>query len=367
MSVELNCPSCGASVRMRKGRDQIVCTYCGSTVLVPPEYSAGSAPGAQTASKGCSMALITGIALFIVAGAGVLVFFLTAREGTVRESVEVLIAGSGSGSVPVLEFGGEGINPGRFEDPRTVAVDADGHIYVGEYLGGRIQVFDSGGEFIDQWVIEKEDVYLAGMGCSRDGKLYLPYSGDIWIHDGMTGAVEGVLRHPEGYGFEDVTVAPDGRVIAAWSHFTDDIVRFDRNGEIDLVITEAISGQTGDSELDMHVAADGDGNIYVLGTFNSAVFKFDSYGTFRNRFGSGGDLPGSFSAPGAIAADARGRVLVSDFDGVMIFDSNGTYAGTIPVDGFVFGLAVDDDNMMYAVSSTSMVYVFDLDESAEGR
>ncbi len=361
MARKFDCPSCGASVKMKKNRDQLVCTYCGSMVLVPPEYARRSTPGKQKPVSGGPLAMLVGIALLLVAGAGVLVFFLTAREHAVKEGVEALLTGSASGPVPVLEFGGEGISPGRFEDPRTVAVDADGNIYVGEYSGGRIQVFDSRGEFLDQWVIEKEDIYLSGMGCSRDGILFLPYSGEIWIHDGMTGVVVGMLRHPEGHGFEDAAVAYDCSVIAAWSHFTDDIVRFDTSGEIDLVIPEAISSRTGDSELHMRVAVDGEGNIYVLGTFNSAVFRFDSDGTFRNRFGSEGDLPGSLSAPHAIAVDATGRVLVSDFDGVKIFDSNGTWAGTIPVDGFVFGLAVDDDNMLYTVTSTSMVYVYDLD------
>jgi hypothetical protein len=50
----------------------------------------------------------------------------------------------------VLKFGGEGIGPGLFKDARSVAVDAAGNIYVGEYMQRRVQVFDSGGRFVTQ-------------------------------------------------------------------------------------------------------------------------------------------------------------------------------------------------------------------------
>src|SRR6185436_902489 len=43
----------------------------------------------------------------------------------------------------VLRFGSEGTGAGRFEDARSVAVDGAGRIYVAEYSGGRVQVFDS--------------------------------------------------------------------------------------------------------------------------------------------------------------------------------------------------------------------------------
>ena len=90
-------------------------------------------------------------------------------------------------------------------------------------------------------------------------------------------------------------------------------------------IRAAISSVTDDSELDTHVAVDGLGNIYALGTFNNAVFKFSPDGKFMTRFGDAGDQPGQFRAPSAIAVDGKGRVYVSDFKGVQVFDSNGRY------------------------------------------
>ena len=50
-----------------------------------------------------------------------------------------------------LRFGSEGIGQGQFKDARHIAIDSNGNVYVGEYTGGRIQVFDSEGNFKGMW------------------------------------------------------------------------------------------------------------------------------------------------------------------------------------------------------------------------
>lgn len=89
---------------------------------------------------------------------------------------------------------------------------------------------------------------------------------------------------------------------------------------------EAISSVSGRSELNTRVAVDGLGNIYALGTFNDAVFKFGPDGKFIIRFGCSGGNPGQFRTASAIAVDGRGRVYVSE--GVQIFDGDGRYLDT---------------------------------------
>jgi DNA-binding beta-propeller fold protein YncE/DNA-directed RNA polymerase subunit RPC12/RpoP len=370
MAKTLACPSCGASVKVRRGRDSIVCKYCGSTVILPQEYQQQKVIASGKSGPGCSVAVVVVIAIMLAIGGAALVFFLTIVDKASPEGVAELVSRIGpdhdtvlESPGTVLEFGGEGIGPGRFDDPRLIAVDADGLIYVGEYSTGRFQVFDPDGEFITQWNLKSDrDVYIGGMDCTRDGRLYIAYSGNLLIHDGMTGDLLGKVDYVEDHGFEDVAIAADGSVIVTWSIFTDDILRFSSDGDLELHIPGAISSRTGDSELNMNVAVDGHGNIYVLGTFNNAVFKYASDGTFLNRFGSDGDAPGSFSAPSAIAVDATGNVLISDFGGILVFEENGLYLETIEVYGFVFGMTVDDDNLLYAISNKCMVYVYDLDE-----
>ena len=70
--------------------------------------------------------------------------------------------------------------------------------------------------------------------------------------------------------------------------------------------------------MSIRVAADGLGNVYALGQFNDAVFKFSPDGRFLTKFGGDGDEAGQFRAPGAIAVDNQGRVYVADFKGTDI-------------------------------------------------
>jgi DNA-binding beta-propeller fold protein YncE len=258
----------------------------------------------------------------------------------------------------IMSFGGEGIGPGLFKDARSIAVDADGHIYVGEYSGGRIQVFDSQGKFITQWTGDGKWP-LRGMATDRKGKVHLVQHGTISRYEGATGTKLDDLDFPDGTGFDDVAVTADGGMVAFWYRNSDDIVRFDAAGRTYGRIRKAISGQTDSSELDIRVAVNGLGEIFALGTFNNGVFKFNRDGKFVTRFGSDGDEPGQFRAPSSIAVDNQGRVFVTDFKGVQAFDSDGRYLGVIKVQGAASGLAFNDRNELFVVARTR-VYKFAL-------
>ncbi len=79
-----------------------------------------------------------------------------------------------------LEFGSEGIGAGQFKDARSVAVDGEGHIYTAEYIGGRVQVFDSEGKFVTQWMVDPKQP-LTGMAAARKGIVYIVQEG--WDQD----------------------------------------------------------------------------------------------------------------------------------------------------------------------------------------
>ena len=87
----------------------------------------------------------------------------------------------------LLKFGEEGIGPGMFKDARSIAVDGSGRIYVGEYTGGRIQVFDPAGKFITQWSIGDRKTILRGLAADRKGTVYVVEGGKIHRYQGDTG------------------------------------------------------------------------------------------------------------------------------------------------------------------------------------
>jgi DNA-binding beta-propeller fold protein YncE len=241
-----------------------------------------------------------------------------------------------------------------FKDARSIAVDGEGHIYVGEYSGGRVQVFDSAGQFLTQWSVDPK-MPLRGLAADRKGAVYVVQSGIVSRFDGQTGKPLGTISYAGGWGFDDVVTTADGGLVTAWYKNRDDIVRFSSEGQVTRSIRAAISSVSGDSELDTRVAADGLGNIYALGSFNNAVFKFSADGKFVNRFGSAGDQPGQFRAPQAIAVDGKGRVFVSDFKGVQVFDADGRYLQAFTADGVVSGMVFNDKNELFVAARNHVV------------
>jgi DNA-binding beta-propeller fold protein YncE len=256
-------------------------------------------------------------------------------------------------------FGGEGTGPGLLTDPRSIAVDGEGNIYIADYSDGRIQRFNATGKYQSIWNLG-DDSYIADIAASRDGTVYLPFKGRIQRYEGSTGALLGPMEFAEEYYFDYVVLTPDGKLVVIENDET--ILRFDGQGNLELSIPDAISSVSGDSELDTRLAVDGLGNIYALGTFNNAVFKFSPEGKFITRFGSDGDEPGQFRAPSALAVDGKGRVYVSDFKGIQVFDSEGRYLDKIDTEGFVFGLAIGNNNQLFAVSNKPKVYIYKLPE-----
>lgn len=378
---ELKCPSCGADIKVEEGQKTAVCKYCESTIIVPDELikqarSAGidgdlqATRMAQASARRRVMTSVVAGLMVVALAAGILVFNLS-RAGQARtaamqaaaaaERQARVASGSTASSVAegpeiLQEFGGEGTGRGRFVDAGDVAVDGSGAVYVSDDDNGRIQVFDSEGSYLTQWSVqgERDDSYARSMSAMADGRLLVSYDGELYMHDGRTGEMIMQLHHPDGWGYDDVSVGDDGTIAASWYKNRDDLALFNSDGSLRTVVYEAVSGRAGESELNMRVAVDGLGNVYVLGTFTESVFKYSPQGEFLNRFGSGGNERGQFHAPSDIAVDPGGRVYVDDFGGLQVFDSDGRFLGTIDTDRPVFSMAFDGDQLV-VVSSEQKV------------
>jgi DNA-binding beta-propeller fold protein YncE len=365
-----DCPKCGAPVSYEKdvvGASLTAkCSYCNSMLSVPDEMRGRAAQiinidlrntGAKATKWIFLIVLIPviGVVIGVIAMGGFLLPALSRVSPSVVPPPPPGKKGPpalGGKTEPnafantTLDFGSEGIGPGMFKDARAIAVDASGKIYVGEYIGGRIQVFDPDGKFITQWMVDPK-MPLTGMAADRNGVVYIVQSGTITRHEGETGKLLGTITYPEGWGFDDVRVAADGGLVASWYKNRDDVVRFNSSGQVVRTIRAAISSVTDDSELDMDVAIDGLGNIYALGSFNNAVFKFSPEGKYLTKFGDSGDQSGQFRAPQAIAVDGKGRVYVSDIKGVQVFDTNGRYLTMFKPDGTASGMVFNDKNELF--------------------
>ncbi len=364
----------GRAVSLTPGRpgatwQQFETSYSEPSIQIStPSISASTGTGIpRAASSGRGCGLIVGI----VAAAATLIVILVVAAlllfGNGGSSATILPAGLAS---KTLTFGAEGIGPGMLQDARSLGVDGNGNITVVDYQDGRVQTFDPNGGFISTFSISAsgEKVYVSGMAVSRNGDAYIVHNQKIFVYD-SSGTEIKELGDDE-HDYDDVTFGDDGRLYALAND--DTIVRFKQDGTIDLEIPDTFSNVTGDSELDAHLAVDGLGNMYIVGAFNYLVLKYSPDGKFVNRFGGEAESatdgqPGKFTSPRDIAVDGYGRIFVSDFFDIKVFDADGVYLNSIGVaDGGPFGLTFDGQNNLYTVTSKNKVLKFQLKKPAGG-
>ena len=374
MPQTFDCPKCGAPVAFQPAADfaqtrpKIRCDYCHSQLIAPDELAGQPArvvriqfgSGSGKAPKWLWVLLvipIIGVIIVVLGVLGVLaptIYSVSRAPEQPRTPTRPNVPTKESRNTfaPVsLTFGSEGIGPGMFNDGRSIGVDGAGRIYVGEYTGGRIQVFDPAGTFVSQWSIGDRKTLLRGMAVDRKGTVYAVHDGTISRYSGETGEKIG---DSERANYDDVTAAADGGLVAAAHGGRDDIVVLDSSGKVVRTIPAAISSASGDSELSMRVAVDGSGTIYALGRFNEGVFKFGRDGKFINRFGGKGDQPGQLRAAYSIAVDGYGRVYVGDIKGIQVFDTDGRYLALIDLKGAALGMVFNDKNELFVIARDHM-------------
>jgi hypothetical protein len=268
----------------------------------------------------------------------------------------------------VLTFGGEGIAPGLFNGASNLAVDSAGNIYVAD-RSGRLQVFDADGNFQSLWMLDDSQVSVKGLSVGRAGIVYVVRGRDIYRYDSATGEYLGQVGESLRASFDDAAATVDGELVAL-SFPPHSLVRFDAEGNaVQTIPIDTVKQATGFSRI----AVDGLGNIYVLGrsidtlgNFNDVVFRFTADGEYISQFGSSGDEQGQFHAltTNDLAVDGQGRIYVSDFDGIKIFDPGGRYLGLIDVKEpqRFRDLASSNQNELLALSDSEQVFKFVVNE-----
>jgi sugar lactone lactonase YvrE len=295
---------------------------------------------------------ITFIVLAFLGGIGwIISHAISTAFSSAQRNIPMAVPGN-STSAPgfaksVFEFGSEGIGAGQFKDARSIAIDGEGHIYVGEYEGGRVQVFDHDGKFITQWMADPKKALL-NLAVDRKGTVYVVHPSVILRYEGTTGKLLGEVAKPapnRSEFYSDVFVALDGSLYAIGSN--SNIIHFGPGGEVKSIIK--VADKVGDDVSFDKIAVDGSGNIYALEDHQESVFKFAPDGKYINRFGGKGKEAGQLTSPHNLAVDGQGRIYVSDLGrGVQIFDSNGRYIDSFGGHEVIFGLAINDRNEIYA-------------------
>lgn len=196
---------------------------------------------------------------------------------------------------PAAVWGKKGSGTGEFNEPRGLAVDARGFVYVVDSKNHRIQKWAPEGQVLKTW--------------------------------GKEGQGPGEFKDPCG-----VAVGPDGSVYVAdtWNHR---IQKFTSEGKFLAEWVEQTSGFWGPRGI--AVAPDGSA-VFVTDTGNKRVVKFDPNGQQLLQWGKEGSRPAEFIEPVGLAFNQEGELYVADTGNrrVQVFRQDGTFVREHPVSGW---------------------------------
>jgi len=120
----------------------------------------------------------------------------------------------------MLSFGVKGMGVGQFDDANVVAPDNAGHVYVSERHGGRIQVFDEAGKFLNQWFVAnpKPKTLITSLAADGKGNLFVATDDEIVTrYEGQTGRLLNQVPYAGGPGFTKIALMPNGGLAAIHS------------------------------------------------------------------------------------------------------------------------------------------------------
>ena len=274
----------------------------------------------------------------------------------------------------VSVWGSQGHLPGRFGLPRGIGA-RDGFVYVIDRTG-RVQKFDSQGEYLMHWMLEKFDIGTpTGIAFDSKGMVWIADThnsriqvftpdGELTLTFGEYGEADGQFIYPTDVAFDHA-----GNVY---------VVEYGRNDRVQVFTPEGDFlfswGEFGEHEgqfnRPMAIEFGPDDHFYIADTGNHRIQVFTQEGEWVRAFGRRGSEPGEFDFPFDMEIDEEGYLYVTDYSNHRIqqLTAQGEYVrswgglGVLP--GQLtnpWGVALDGDYLYVADTGNHRVQAFPID------
>lgn len=219
----------------------------------------------------------------------------------------------------LAQWGSKGTGNGQFDYPAGIAVDTNGNVYVAEYMGRRVQKFDSNGNFLTKW----------GTGVGAGPSTFCCPLG---VAVGPEGNIYVVEQYPRIQVF-----TPNGVYIREWG------------GYVGIGVEPNPKDRQNEFEFWYGIAVDAEGSVYVADGNQLRVLKFDSTGNLLAKWKGVG-------IPIGVTVDAANHVYVSGDGRVRKFTSSGTlltaWGGNGEFNG-IWHVALDAGGNVYSTENSA--------------
>jgi DNA-binding beta-propeller fold protein YncE len=187
----------------------------------------------------------------------------------------------------LLEWGQQGSDPGQFNFPIGIAINASDEIFVTDFYNARVQKFSSEGSFIAAFAVSH---FPGGVALDHEGNIFVAHAGI------PPSKYDGKRKRDK-----IAVITADGKPLREWGKFG-----------------------AGDGEFDMPggIAISRDGRVYVADQCNRRIQVFDTQGKFLTKWGKKGFQIGEFggdphpkaffAGPTFLACDRLGNIFTSE-------------------------------------------------------
>ena len=188
----------------------------------------------------------------------------------------------------ITEFSRFGEEQGLLVWPTSIALDAQGNVYLADEWLNRISIFDKDGEFLSSW--------------------------------GKPGSGDGELDRPAG-----IIISADGTMFLSDSR-NHRVQKFSLDGQF-----KGKFGSFGDGpgqfNMPWGIALDKEGQVFVADWRNDRIQQFTAEGEWQMSVGQSGSNAGQFNRPNGVCVDDDGDIYVADWlnNRVQVLDRDGRY------------------------------------------